>query len=195
MPVWLFSNPLTAWPEQGRVPAQERASQWLLEAHGDDWRERFNRERQYFAADPHLALNWLLLASVLNERVFVDETIASAPKNSALFTAFEQLFGNLSLDNTPAALKAMLPGFDQRRARLLAHFGKSTAAPVPAAARLTASLLLDPAGDVYDRVSHLAGAARAAAEPLDALSQSFAEPATCPMPLSCGSCENRSFAR
>lgn len=98
----------------------------LFPEPGDDQR-CFRKELPRLAGDPHLALYWLLHASLLGQDARLAKVLAAiGPTEVPLLQAFVAVFGHLADD----ADIAVVPGFAHRRARLLLLAQIDSAAPL-----------------------------------------------------------------
>jgi hypothetical protein len=100
----------------------------------------YEKERFFFADDPHLALYWLLHWGAYNDFDKIDDVIASAgAQQPELFQVFADRFSKLRYSQT---LEDIIPTFKQRRALFMIYRARRN--PGTGASLLVSSFEMDP---------------------------------------------------
>ena len=134
--VWFFGQPMRRLPAEAERHAEEIAPRRLpAEA---EIPKLFERERPHFKDDPHLAISWLLLTTVLADPERFAATAGEGPR-LPLFRAFVKKLSALGSTGT----LEVLPAFRRRRARLLSARGLTLQHPEAARSMLLEGLAFD----------------------------------------------------
>lgn len=99
------------------------AVDWFLHTTNgiEDAKVMYKAEAGFLKSDAHLAIWWLMVASVVADQPWIDEIIESGPKDSELFLSFSQNLKSLSLRET----LEVLPQFRKRRAAFLLQIAET----------------------------------------------------------------------
>lgn len=118
------------------------AVDWFLHTTNgvEDAKVMYKAEAGFLKSDTHLAIWWLLVATVVADQPWIDEIIESGPKGSELFLSFSQNLNSLSLRKT----LEVLPQFRKRRAAFLLQIAETCPNLEDMATLLSRSFVADP---------------------------------------------------